>query len=100
MSSGAESSSDPIVEMYTKTFCWYCRAARRLLDDKGVDYLEINLDEQPDRREEMIERSSGTTVPQIFIRGQAIGGHDEMKVLDEQGVLDTLLLAAAASMAG
>ncbi len=100
MSSAVEGSARAIVEMYSKTFCWYCRAARRLLDAKGVDYHEINLDDAPERRQEMSERSSGTTVPQIFIRGQAIGGYDEMKLLDEQGVLDTLLLAASASMVG
>lgn len=84
-------SATHIVEMYTKTFCWYCRAARRLLDEKGVEYHEVNLDQEPGRREEMIERSSGKTVPQIFIRGQAIGGYDEMKALEEEGQLDELL---------
>lgn len=79
------------VLMYTKTHCWYCRNARRLLGKKGVEYQEIDLLKEPERREEMIARSPGTTVPQIFIDGEAIGGYDELKALDKAGELDAKL---------
>lgn len=80
------------VEMYLRPTCWYCKSARRLLDEKGVDYQVIDINEEPDRREEMLKRGRGTTVPQILIDGVAIGGFDELSELDEQGKLDAVLL--------
>ena len=80
------------VVMYTRTYCPYCLRAKALLQDKGVDFEEINLDEHPERRGEMIERAQGrTTVPQIFIAGQGVGGCDEVYELERRGKLDELL---------
>ena len=80
------------VEMYTTGWCPYCAHARALLQKKGVAYDEISLDEQPERRAEMVQRShGGWTVPQIFIDGEHIGGCDEMVALDRDGLLDPKL---------
>ena len=80
------------VEMYTTMWCPYCARARALLEKKGVAYTEIDLMEEPRRRDEMIERAHGrTTVPQIFIDGEHIGGCDDMVALDRQGLLDAKL---------
>jgi glutaredoxin 3 len=80
------------VEMYTTMWCPYCAQARALLEKKGVDYTEIDIAEQPRRRDEMIRRAGGrTSVPQIFIDGEHIGGCDEMVALDRKGLLDPKL---------
>ena len=80
------------VEMYTTMFCPYCARARALLDRKGVAYSEIDIIEEPRRRDEMIRRAHGrTTVPQIFIDGEHIGGCDDMLALDRAGLLDAKL---------
>ena len=80
------------VEMYTTAWCPYCSMARALLQRKGVDYAEIDIIEQPARRNEMIQRAGGrTTVPQIFIDGEHIGGCDDMVALDRAGKLDPKL---------
>ena len=80
------------VEMYTTAWCPYCAHARALLAKKGVEFAEINLDEEPGRRAEMIERAhGGRTVPQIFIDGEHIGGCDDMVALDRAGKLDPKL---------
>ena len=80
------------VEIYTTMFCPYCSRARALLERKGVDYTEIDIMEQPRRRDEMIQRANGrTTVPQIFIDGEHIGGCDDMVALDRAGGLDPKL---------
>ncbi len=82
------------VEIYTKSTCPYCARAKRLLDEKGVDYQETELLTQPDKRPEMIERAGGrTTVPQIFINGRHVGGSDDLAALEAQGQLDALLNA-------
>ena len=88
----------PDIVIYTTPLCPYCHAAKRLLDQKGARYVEINVLMKPDRRREMIERSGGrTTVPQIFIDGRHIGGCDDLHALDHKGGLDPLLAPAAAA---
>ena len=81
------------IEMYTKGFCGYCYAAKRLLKKKSLEFKEIPIDRNPQLRAEMIQRSGGYTVPQIFINGQAVGGYTEISALDRSGQLDELLLA-------
>ena len=83
------------VELYTTAFCPYCSRARALLERKGVSYNEIDIIEEPARRAEMIRRAGGrTSVPQIFIHGEHIGGSDELVALDQAGELDAKLRSA------
>ena len=91
-SPAAQPKSKPVVEIYTKAFCSFCWRAKNLLEAKGVDYVEIAVDMGGKDRALMIERSSGrTTVPQIFIRGEHVGGCSELYRLDDDGRLDQLL---------
>ena len=77
------------VELYTTPFCPYCVRARALLERKGVAYTDIDIIGEPARRAEMVRRAGGrTSVPQIFIRGEHIGGSDELVALDRNGELD------------
>ena len=80
------------VEIYTGMFCGYCERAKRLLKQKGVDYIEIPVDTNADERMRMVERAGGRrTVPQIFIDGEHVGGSDELHALDRAGKLDPML---------
>ncbi|CNK20930.1 glutaredoxin 3 [Yersinia aldovae] len=79
------------IEIYTKATCPFCHRAKALLNAKGAAFQEIAIDNAPARREEMITRSGRTTVPQIFIDGQHIGGCDDLHALDARGGLDPLL---------
>lgn len=80
------------VEMYTTMYCPYCSRARALLERKGVTFVDIDIAEEPGRRDEMIRRAGGRrTVPQIFIDGEHIGGCDELVALDRAGGLDPKL---------
>jgi glutaredoxin 3 len=80
------------VELYTTMYCPYCSRARALLQRKGVAYVDIDIAEEPARRDEMIRRAQGrSTVPQIFINGEHIGGYDELAALDRAGELDPKL---------
>ena len=81
------------VEMYATGICPYCIAAKGVLQRKGVrDVQVIRVDTDPKLREQMIERSGGRrTVPQIFIAGVHVGGHDDLVALDRKGELDPLL---------
>lgn len=79
------------IEIYTTPFCGYCARAKGLLDDKGAAYEEMDVMMDDKKRSEMRDRSRRTTVPQIFINGQHIGGSDELAALESAGKLDALL---------
>lgn len=83
------------VEIYTRDFCGFCMRAKSLLESKGVDFTEYNVGMEPELRPEMIQRANGgTTVPQIFINGDHIGGCDELMALERAGRLDPVLAEA------
>jgi len=87
----------PRVTIYTRRFCGYCTAAKRLLTDKGVAFDEIDATGAADRRQEMIERSGRFTFPQIFVGERHVGGCDELYALNARGELDPLLASEAAA---
>ncbi len=79
------------VLIYTTSLCGFCLAARAMLDEKNIDYLEIDVSD-PGKRQLMIQHSKGArTVPQIFINGVHVGGFDEMAALERAGKLDAML---------
>jgi glutaredoxin 3 len=79
------------VEMYTTPFCGYCARAKSLLEKKGAAYEEVDVMMDDKKRAEMRERAKRSTVPQIFINGQYVGGSDELAALEQAGKLDALL---------
>jgi glutaredoxin 3 len=85
----------PRIVMYATGWCPYCARARRLLQSKGVDFEEIDIDEVDGARAEMQQRSGRTSVPQIFINDRLVGGYDDTKALDDAGQLDPLLAGMA-----
>ncbi|WP_442886531.1 glutaredoxin 3 [Arsukibacterium sp.] len=82
------------VTIYSKDYCPYCVRAKALLTQKQVAFDEIRIDQQPERRAEMIAKANGrSTVPQIFIGTLHVGGCDDLLALDAMGKLDPLLVA-------
>jgi glutaredoxin 3 len=80
------------VLVYSSRICPYCVMAKRLLSNKGVQYEEVLVDVDCDRRGEMLQRSNGRrTVPQIFVGDTHVGGYDDLAALDRAGRLDPLL---------
>ena len=84
------------VTIYTTMFCPYCWRAKKLLESKGVQFHEIDVDTTPGAREEMVKRAGGRrSVPQVFIAGDYVGDCDGIHALDARGELDPLLTSAA-----
>jgi len=84
------------VEIYTKDWCGYCTRAKRLLQNKGVEFAEYDITLGGPQRVEMIERANGrSSVPQVFIDGVHVGGSDDLAALDASGKLDPMLGLAA-----
>lgn len=82
------------IDIYTRQFCGYCAAAKKLLETKGVAFNEFDATYAPDLRQEMVKRASGrNTFPQIFIDGTHVGGCDDLQALERAGKLDPLLAA-------
>jgi glutaredoxin 3 len=79
------------IDIYTKVTCFYCMRAKALLDEKQVSFNEIKIDNDNDLRNEMIKRSGGVTVPQIFIGDEYVGGCDDLFALHAANKLDELL---------
>ncbi len=77
--------------MYTTQWCPYCERARALLRSRGVTFDEIDIEDDPARRTEMIARSGRRTVPQIFIGAHHVGGSDDLHSLNAAGGLGRLL---------
>ena len=69
--------------------------AKRLLQSKGVKYTEISVSLSKKRWDEMVQKcggtSFGTTVPQIFINDEPVGGYDDIAALDQKGKLNQKL---------
>ncbi|MDE0175420.1 MAG: glutaredoxin 3 [Defluviicoccus sp.] len=80
------------IEVYSSLWCPFCARAKALLDRKGVEYREIDVDRDPNLRQQMMQRAGGRrTVPQIFVDGRHVGGSDDLAALERAGELDALL---------
>ncbi len=80
------------VEVYARPMCPYCTRPKSLLDSKGIKYAEYNIWEDTARKPEMVKRTNGgSSVPQIFINDDHVGGCDELMTLERAGNLDLLL---------
>jgi len=84
------------IVLYTTGWCPFCVRAKALLERKGLEDREINGEDDPGQREEMMKRSGRRTVPQIFIGETHIGGFEELYALDQAGRLAPLIGAATA----
>ena len=75
------------IKMYTTRICPYCVAAKRLLQERGLAYEEIDVSSDDAKRAWLVQTTGRRTVPQIFIGGESIGGFDELSKLDQAGKL-------------
>lgn len=83
------------IKIYSTAVCPYCVAAKNFLKQRGQGWEEIRVDLDPEARKRIVEQTGRTSVPQIFINGQHIGGFDDMVALDRAGGLAPLLEAGA-----
>lgn len=79
------------VEIFTSTYCGYCNAAKGLLKNKGVEFVEVDLTSDHELRIALVEKHNWRTVPIIIINDNLVGGYDELVALERKGELDQLL---------
>lgn len=74
-------------DLYTWRFCPFCVNARKLLDEKGIEYQEHRIDNDEEKKRDLLEETGQDTVPYVFLDGKFIGGYDDLVELDRQGKL-------------
>ena len=79
------------VKIYTRRWCGYCTAAERLLRAKGVAFEQVDATNDQATRDWLVEATGRTTVPQIFIDGDHVGGYTELRALADRGGLQHLV---------
>lgn len=86
----------PKIVMYRTPYCPYCSMAARLLSQLGLAFDEVDVSNDPARRQWLLEVSGQRTVPQIFVNGHSVGGFDDLSALVRRGGLPELLAKPAA----
>ena len=80
------------ITLYSTRTCGFCRAAKSLLNDKGISYKEIDVSSDLELRGQMMTKANGRrSVPQIFINDTHLGGFSDLYSLHQSGKLDKLL---------
>lgn len=83
----------PRVTLYTTGWCGYCSRAKHLLDQRGIPYREVSLDDDPAFRARVFDLGGRWTVPLVVIDERVVGGYQELAALDRSGELETRLAA-------
>ena len=80
-----------MIKIYSTSWCGPCSSAKRMLEELGQTFEEINIEEEDISREELQKLTGGATVPQIIINGEPIGGFDSLMKLNQEGTLKEML---------
>ena len=79
------------ITIYSTTWCPSCVSAKKLLDEIGLPYNEINIENENISRDNLVKITGGSTVPQIVINEKTIGGFDSLLTLSQSGELDKMI---------
>ena len=79
-----------MIKIYSTNWWGSCMAAKKLLDDKGLSYKEINIEKAGISREDLIKLTGGYTIPQIIINEKPIGGFEQLLILNQKNRLKAL----------
>ncbi len=76
-----------MIKIYSTSWCGPCKNVKRLLDERGLSYVEIDIEERGWSRDDLYDLTGGRTVPQIVINEKPVGGYDDLLKLDREGKL-------------
>lgn len=82
------------ITLYSTDHCPFCVRAKMLLEQRGLEYEEINLARDPDGRAELVAKTGMMTFPQVLVGDELVGGFQETYAADRSGKLTELLAAA------
>ena len=73
--------------IYSTSWCQPCKLAKKLLQERGLDFQEIDIEDKGWSREDLFDITGGRTVPQVVINDDTIGGYDDLVRFDQEGKL-------------
>ena len=76
-----------MIKIYTTSWCPYCQSAKRFLENKGLEFEKIDIEEQGISREQLKRLTGRSSVPQIIIENKPIGGYEDLVSLHQAGKL-------------
>jgi len=82
------------VAVFTKSWCGYCNKLKELFNKLKVPYKHMDLDTRDDGdsiQKYLASKTGVSTVPQVFIGGQFIGGCDDTHALHRSGKLKEVM---------
>ncbi|XP_051148513.1 uncharacterized protein LOC127263498 [Andrographis paniculata] len=79
------------ISFFSRSNCRDCGAVRSFFRERNLNFVEINVDVYPERQKELVERTAGDSVPQIFFNEKPIGGLVALNSLRNSGMLDAKL---------
>lgn len=80
------------IEIFSGPNCGFCASAKRLLDQRGLTYIDLDIAAYDTHREELLRRlPRSRSIPQIFINGEHIGGYDDLCLIDSSGRLRDMI---------
>jgi monothiol glutaredoxin len=71
--------------------CGFSAAVVQILSELGVKFKAVDVLKDPEVRQGIKEFSNWPTIPQLYVRGEFVGGCDIVKEMFEQGELDSFL---------
>jgi len=74
------------IVLYTNAWCAFCKRAKALLDRLGIAYEEIDVGDG-EHCCRLQELTGGSSVPQVIVDGEPIGGYEELVGLVRSGSL-------------
>ena len=80
-----------MIKIYSTSWCGPCNSAKRMLEELGYVFEEIDIEKQGISRKKLQKLTGGATVPQIIIKGESIGGFDSLIKLNQEGTLKEML---------
>lgn len=80
------------IVVYTFATCPFCIRVKRLLNNKGVEFTEIDISGQDEKLDELEKQTGCGTVPQVFVDDKFIGGCDDVVALHKEGKFDEIFM--------
>lgn len=73
-----------MITIYSTSWCQFCKLAGRYLSEKGLEFNEINIEEESISRDDLVKLTGRRSVPQIIVDGKPIGGYEDLLRLDNE----------------
>jgi mycoredoxin len=85
----ADSGATPAVTMYTTTWCGYCKRLKRMMQDDGIDFAEVDIEQTPGTAEivEKVNNGNQTVPTLVFSDGTAMTNPSLAKVKEKLAIL-------------